>query len=128
MYNKNAAFDFKTLEERKVKRGNIVVLPGRRARQHEKSKNRKIILTSAFSIFFGVALGVSGFIVGQAKLTEITDAYSKASKQLEECKSTNTGLEMKLKELDGGSASVGFSENSTVEIVKVHKNDIARIQ
>ncbi len=129
MYNRNAAFDFKTLEEKKFKReGKVIKLPNREARKKEKLRAQKIILTSVFSAFFGVVIGVSGFIAGQARLTEVVDKYSKASKQLEECKSANTGLEMKLKELSGYSDKSEFSGNSRIELVKVHKENIAEIK
>lgn len=129
MYNRNAAFDFKTLEERKFKReGKIVRLPSKEARRKEKLRAQKIILNSIFSAFFGVVMGVSGFIAGQARLTEVVDKYSKASKQLEECKSANTGLEMKLKEICGSVDKSEFNENSRIELVKVHKDNIAEIK
>ena len=40
MYNRNAAYDFGALEKQKRK-GQIVELPGRRARQKEKLKTKK---------------------------------------------------------------------------------------
>ena len=85
MYNRNAAYDFKTLEKKKVvKKGKILELPKKSSRSKENLKNQKAILTGLFSSFLVLSLGVSGFIMGQAKLTEVTDKYSKASKQLEE--------------------------------------------
>lgn len=128
MYNRNAAYDFKTLEKKKVvKRGKILELPKKSSRSKENLKNQKAILTGLFSSFLVLSLGVSGFIMGQAKLTEVTDKYSKASKQLEECKSANTGLEMKLKEICENSETSGFLRNDSVEVVKVHKGDVAKI-
>lgn len=127
VYDRNMAFDFGALEERKVKKGKIFRLPNEESRRKEKLKNQKSLLVGVFSLFFVTALGVSGFIMGQAKLTEVTDKYSKASKQLQECQSVNTGLEMKLKEVSNISKSSNLSKESSVEIVKIHKGDTARI-
>lgn len=127
VYDRNMAFDFGALEERKVKKGKIFRLPNEESRRKEKLKNQKSLLVGVFSLFFVAALGVSGFIMGQAKLTEVTDKYSKASKQLQECQSMNTGLEMKLKEVSNISKSSNLSKESSVEIVKIHKGDTARI-
>ncbi len=128
MYNRNAAYDFGTLEKKNiVKKEKILELPGKSSRRKENLKNQKAILTGLFSSFLVVSLGISGFIMGQAKLTEVTDKYSKASKQLEECKSANTGLEMKLKEICENSETSGFLKNDSIEVVKVHKGDVAKI-
>lgn len=127
MYDRNIAFDFGALEERKVKKGKVFELPNEESRRKERLKNQKFLLTGIFSIFFVTALGISGFIMGQAKLTEVTDKYSKASKQLQECQSVNTGLEMKLKEISNISKSSNLSKDSSVEIVKIHKGDTAKI-
>ncbi len=127
MYDRNIAFDFGALEERKVKKGKVFELPNEESRRKERLKSQKFLLTGIFSIFFVTALGISGFIMGQAKLTEVTDKYSKASKQLQECQSVNTGLEMKLKEISNISKSSNLSKDSSVEIVKIHKGDTAKI-
>ncbi len=127
MYDRNIAFDFGALEERKVKKGKVFELPNEESRRKERLKSQKFLLTGIFSVFFVTALGISGFIMGQAKLTEVTDKYSKASKQLQECQSVNTGLEMKLKEISNISKSSNLSKDSSVEIVKIHKGDTAKI-
>lgn len=127
VYDRNMAFDFGALEERKVKKSKIFRLPNEESRRKEKLKSQRSLLVGVFSLFFVTALGVSGFIMGQAKLTEVTDKYSKASKQLQECQSVNTGLEMKLKEVSNISKSSNLSKESSVEIVKIHKGDTARI-
>lgn len=127
MYDRNIAFDFGALEERKVKKGKVFELPNEESRRKERLKSQKFLLTGIFSVFFVTALGISGFIMGQAKLTEVTDKYSKASKQLQECQSVNTGLEMKLKEISNISKSSNLSKESSVEVVKIHKGDTAKI-
>lgn len=127
MYDRNIAFDFGALEERKVKKSKVFELPNEESRRKERLKSQKFLLTGIFSVFFVTALGISGFIMGQAKLTEVTDKYSKASKQLQECQSVNTGLEMKLKEISNISKSSNLSKDSSVEIVKIHKGDTAKI-
>ncbi len=127
MYDRNIAFDFGALEEKKLRKSKIFRLPNKESRRKERLKNQKSLLTGIFSVFFVTALGISGFIMGQAKLTEVTDKYSKASKQLQECQSVNTGLEMKLKEVSNISKSSNLNKESSVEIVKIHKGDAAKI-
>lgn len=126
MYNRNnAAFNFEVVEEqRKVRKARIVRLPSKKARKVAKLKSQRMLLASAFSIFCVCALGVSGFIMGQAQLTEIVDKSGKAARELEQIQSLNTQLSVKLKSLNSTNS---FAKSDTpVEIVKVHKGDLAK--
>lgn len=129
MYNRNEAYDFKALEERELKRGKVVKLPGNKIRRREKLKAQKMLLVSTFSIFLITAGCVSAFVLGQAKLTEFTDQASKASTELKQCQSLNTQLKMKLEGMQSSHNNGGFKDknNSSVEIVKIHKGDTAKI-
>ena len=129
MYNRNEAYDFKALEERELKRGKIVKLPGSRLRRKEKLKAQKILFISTFSIFLVTALCVSGFVLGQAKLTEFTDKAAKASVELEQCQSLNTQLRMKLETIQSSDSNCSFKNKNdcAVEIIKVHNGDTAKI-
>lgn len=127
MYNKNAAFDINMIPKKSRKSAQIFELPNGRERKQQKIRSMKMAVYSAFSVFFASAMGVSVFIFGQARLTEFTDKVSKASKQLEQCKSENTALM-----LSAGSYSLlNDSENfdsSNVEIVKVPSADSVSIK
>lgn len=129
MYNRNEAYDFRTLEERELKRGRIVKLPGSKKRRREKIKAQKMLLVSIFSVLLSSAFCVSAFVFGQAGLTEFTDKAHKASIELKESQSANTHLRMKLEALQSSRSNGGFKDKneSAVEIVKVHSGDTAKI-
>ena len=94
------------------------------ARKAAKLKSQKMFMVGVFSVFCTCALGFSGFLLGQAELTELTDKSCKASRELEQIQSLNTQLAVKLKSL---SVANSFEKNDVpVEIVKVHKGDVAK--
>lgn len=119
MYNRNAAYDFGALEKQK-RRGQIVELPGRGARRKEKLKAKRTVLMATFSVFMISAVAVSGFVMGQVTLTEITDQTEKASKILDERESSNTQLRMQLE--SQGAAKMDSGETVHNEIVKIPKD------
>ena len=121
MYNRNAAYDLRVLEKQKRK-GQIVELPGRRARRKEKLKTRRLFLTAVFSVFMVSAMVVSGFVMGQVKLTEITDQAEKASKILDERETANMQLRMEI-ESQGKSQSADSVHNEIVKIPKEVLNE-----
>ena len=123
MYNRNnAAFNYEVVEEQRKAR--IYELPSKKARKAAKLKSQKMFMVGVFSVFCACALGFSGFLLGQAELTEVTDKSCKASRELEQIQSLNTQLAVKLKSL---SVANSFEKNGTpVEIVKVHKGDVAK--
>lgn len=123
MYNRNsAAFNYEVVEEQRKAR--IYELPSRKARKAAKLKSQKMFMVGVFSVFCTCALGVSGFLLGQAQLTEVTDKSCKAARELEQIQSLNTQLAVKLKSL---SVANSFEKNDTpIEIVKVHKGDAAK--
>ena len=86
------------------------------------------MIYSAFSTFFVAAVGISVYIFGQAQLTEYTDKVCKASKQLEECQSENISLSMKYKTADSINQSIGYENNTNVEIVRVSSEDSALVK
>ncbi len=125
MYNRNAAFDFEAFEQRKVKKAKIFRLPDKEARQRQRVRAKRQLTLSLFSAFFIGAIGISSFVMGQVKLTEVSDQSIKASKELEQCKSVNTQLSVKLK-AEAAKNVAQSTKDSPVEIVKVHKGDIAK--
>ncbi|MBR2734760.1 MAG: hypothetical protein IKE05_01030 [Clostridia bacterium] len=124
MYNRNAAYDFRTLERQK-RSAQIVELPGRRARRKEKLKAKRTLLTAVFSVFMVSAMVVSGFVMGQVKLTEITDQTEKASRVLDERESSNTQLRM---ELESKNTAGSFAKDSVHnEVVKISKENLTEV-
>ena len=121
MYNRNAAYDFGALEKQK-RRGQIVELPGRLARRKEKLKSKRTFLMAVFSVFMISSAVVSGFVMGQVTLTEITDQTEKATKVLDECESSNTQLRMQLEA--HGASRVAESGSVHSELVKIPKENL----
>lgn len=98
---RNTAYDISVFEERKYideRKNNIVKLPERNAKINKKNKSNVItVLFTALTFSLSVAI-VGTILFNQVQLTEITDKMSKVEKQLEESKSENTQLQMKVKE------------------------------
>ena len=98
---RNTAYDISVFEERKYideRKNNIVELPERNAKINKKNKSNVItVLFTALTFSLSVAI-VGTILFNQVQLTEITDKMSKVEKQLEESKSENTQLQMKVKE------------------------------
>ena len=98
---RNTAYDISVFEERKYIdeiKNNIVELPERNAKINKKNKSNVItVLFTALTFSLSVAI-VGTILFNQVQLTEITDKMSKVEKQLEESKSENTQLQMKVKE------------------------------
>ena len=100
---RNVAYDISLFEERKIaidpqKQDNIVKLPRNRvgARQNRKLNPVALLLpVVAFSLSVAV---IGAIIFSQVQLTETTDQINKVTKQLEECASESTQLQMKIKE------------------------------
>lgn len=96
---KNLAYDISLFEERKYidkKKDNILILPKKEVKINKKNKLRTMFVAIvAFS--FSVAI-MGAILFNQAQLAEYTDKTNQLSKQLEECKSENTQLQMKIKE------------------------------
>lgn len=124
MYNRNnAAFDFEVVQ--KPRKAKVISLPSKKARKLAKLKSQRMLLTGVFSVFCTCALGVSLFVLGQVQLTEMTDKSCKAAHELEQLQSLNTQLSVKLKSV---TTTNSFKDkcDAPVEIVKVHKGDIAK--
>ena len=128
MYDRNLVYDFDVIVEPKPKRGRVVRLPSKTLRSLNKLKSQRLLLTGLFSVFSVVAVSVSIFLFGQAKLTEITEECYRVSKSLEQCKTENTQLSMKLKSVQSLKTGNSFlRDDNMAEIVKVHSSDMAKI-
>ena len=72
--------------------------------------------------------GVSTFIVGQAKLTEVTDKFEKAEKELKQCESVGAQLSLKIASQGSNNAFDGSGSGpETTEIVKIPKESISEV-
>ncbi len=98
---RNTAYDISIFEERKhiaERKNNILELPEKNSKLNKKNKSNMMdVLFTALTFSFGVAI-VGTILFNQVQLTEITDKTNKVEKQLEESKSENTQLQMKVKE------------------------------
>ena len=124
MHNRNsAALDYRVAKERKKAR--IIRLPGKKARKLSNLRAQRMLMLGVFSVFCTCALGVSGFVMGQAKLTELTDKSCTACRELEQIQSLNTQLSSKLKSI--GASIVSQNDNlAPIEIVAVSTRDAAK--
>ena len=122
MYNRNAAYDFGALERQK-RRGQVVELPGRLARRKEKLKTKRKVLTAAFSAFMVIAAAVSTFIMGQVKITEITDQTEKETKRLNALESSN--MQFTMQRESQSVAKLNTDESVHTEIVTIPKEALA---
>lgn len=98
---RNTAYDISIFEERKhiaERKNNILELPDKKASVNKKNKsNVMAVLFTVLTFSLSVAI-VGAILFNQVQLTEITDKTNKVEKQLEESKSENTQLQMKVKE------------------------------
>ncbi len=124
MYNRNnAAFNFEVVEEQR--KAKVIRLPGKNARRLAKIKLQKMLLLGVFSVFCTCAVGISYFILGQAELTELADKSSKAYRNLEQIQGLNTRLSVELKSVNATN-SFKDTDSDSVEIVRIHKNDLVK--
>ena len=98
---RNTAYDISIFEEREhiaKRKNNILELPEKNANVNKKNKlNVMAVLFTVLTFSLSVAI-VGAILFNQVQLTEITDKTNKLEKQLEESKSENTQLQMKVKE------------------------------
>lgn len=97
---RNTAYDISLFQERKVDndRNNVLKLPKKKRTVNTKNKfniMRGIFLSLTFSLSIII---VGTMIFNQVQLTEITDKTNQVTKQLEESRSENTRLQMKVNE------------------------------
>lgn len=98
---KNVAYDISLFEEHKpldVNKNNVLKLPKNNVNAKLKAKNH--LMTLVFTVLtFSLSVAIVGTMVfNQVQLTEITDKTNKITKQLEESRSENTQLQMKVNE------------------------------
>lgn len=98
---RNTAYDISLFEENKVnraKKDNILELPENKIVINKKKKyNVAAIISIALAFSLSVTI-VGTMVFNQVQLTEITDKTHKVTKMLEESRSENTQLQMKVKE------------------------------
>lgn len=128
MYNRNVAYDFGNLEEQRRKSGKVIRLPRRYYKSKKKLKTRKQFLVAVFSCFLVATAGVSTFIMGQVKLTEVTDKSEKAEKELKQCESVGAQLSLKLASQGSNDAFDGNGSCAeATTIVTIPKESLSEV-
>ncbi len=79
------------------------------------------------SLLLTSATVISGFLFGQAKLVEYNSIISNKSAELEEFKSRNKQLEMKLNEVTAPKSMSDDQTSQFVETVTISSGDKAQI-
>ncbi len=128
MYNRNAAYDFGNLEEQRRKSGKVVRLPKRYYKSSRKLKTRKQFLVAVFSCFLVATAGVSTFIMGQVKLTEVTDKSEKAEKELKQCERVGAQLSLKIASQCSSDPFDGSGSSAdATDIVKIPTESLSEV-
>ena len=126
----NIAYDFGVFEEQKPRKsGQVIKLPSKHQRLKIKKREKFLFwlkITSAVS-FFGVVFGA--FLFGQAVVAEYTHKISIYSKELEDLKSTNNQLELKLvsKKSENNNKYYNNKNVKSVEPVIISAGDISKV-
>lgn len=128
MYNNNAVYDFSVFEEqRKIKKAQIFELPSIETRRKNKQFEKLKFYGKCLSLLLTSATVVGGFLFGQAKLVEYNSIISNKSAELEEFKSRNKQLEMKLNEITAPKSMSNDQTSQFVETVTISSGDKAQI-
>jgi len=128
---KNVAYNFEVFEEPKRKKSaRVINLPADELRAKKQSREKLLLLTKSFCILIASGMVVGSFIFGQANLTEYTHQISISLKELEDLKSRNAQLNIRLvsKEIDSGECSNSLKERNSVEMVNIDAGDKAEIK
>ena len=128
MYDNNAVYDFSVFEEqRKIKKAQIFELPSVETRRKNKQFEKLKFYGKCLSLLLTSATVVGGFLFGQAKLVEYKSVISNKSAELEEFKSRNKQLEMKLNEITAPKSMSNDQTSQFVETVTISSGDKAQI-
>lgn len=129
MGQRNTAYDISIFEEREYvqkRDGNIVKLPNKKNKVNKKKKlNVMTVLFTA--VTFSISIAVFGTMLSnQVQLTEIADRTNRIEKQLEESKSENTQLQMKVKEKFSPEKITYYAQND-LSMEQTNSNQIEYI-
>lgn len=128
--NNNIAYDFGIFEEQKPKKsGQVIKLPSKNQRVKIKKRERLLFWLKIISSigFFGVVFGA--FLFGQAVVAEYTHKISVYSKELDDLKSTNSQLELKLisKKSETNNLHINNKNTNSVEHIIINAGDISKV-
>ena len=129
MGQRNTAYDISIFEEREYvqkRDGNIVKLPNKKNKVNKKKK--LTVMTVLFTaVTFSISIAVFGTMLSnQVQLTEIADRTNRIEKQLEESKSENTQLQMKVKEKFSPEKITYYAQND-LSMEQTNSNQIEYI-
>lgn len=136
---RSTAYDISIFEERKYiaeKKDNILEIPNKKAKANKKSKLKVIPALFTVIIFSFSVAAVGTMLANQVQLTEVTEQTNRAKKLLEERKSENMQLQMKLKEKFSPEKVTNFAKyslsmeqtnSSQVEYISLTSGDKAEI-
>lgn len=128
MYNNNAVYDFSVFEEQKrARKAQVFELPSVETRRKNKQFEKLKFYGKCLSLLLTSATVISGFLFGQAKLVEYNSIISNKSAELEEFKSRNKQLEMKLNEVTAPKSMLDDQTSQFVETVTISSGDKAQI-
>ena len=126
MYNNSAMYDFEIFEK-PIEKAKVYELPSVNERRSKKHAEKLKFYTRCFSLILTSAVMVGGFLFGQAKLVECNSKVAVSSRELDELKSKNEQLGIKL---NSANANKNFSNKDVeecVEMVEISSGDKAKI-
>ena len=119
-------YDFQIFEK-PIKEAKVYELPSIKQRRKSKRVEKLKFYTRCFSFILSSALMVGGFLFGQAKLVECNSKVAVANRELEESKSKNDQLEIKLNSEIANKDFANKDLKQCVEMVTISSGDKAKI-
>ena len=127
MYNGNAVYNFEAFEDKSRKqKTKIYNLPDINSRKIAKNKQKLKAYLGCFSVVLSLGCAIGGLLFGQAKLVEYNSKISATTCELEEIKSRNQQLEIKLGAFCNSKENL--KDDKCVEIITVASGDRAEIK
>ena len=110
----------------KIQKARVYSLPDLESRRKKKRKEKLRLYLKCFSVVFASGAAVGGILFGQARLVEYNSQIAACTCELEEIKSTNEQLEIKLSAINTSKES--YNKDKCVEIITVAAGDKAEIK
>ncbi len=126
MYNNSAVYDFNIFKE-ETQKAKIYELPSFEARKRKRNSEKFKFCAKCLSLLLTSAVAFGGFLLGQAKLTEYGFMIDKKSAELQEFKSENKQLQMRLDAANSFDNISVNNGNSCVEPITISSGDRALV-
>lgn len=128
----NFAYNFEVFEEKKSKKlASVVFLPDKKQRLELKKREKFLFWFKSIVSVFGIAMTIGGLVFGQAIVSECTHQVSVYTKELEESKSRNDQLEMRLVSQSFNNSNLEYGKNistRSIEQVIISAGDIIELK